>query len=190
MVDYIASSSERWVRAAPWCWRSDKSRGRADAGSVAPGWVSEDARRSEPSQGAATKPTGLCEGGGSGGALAHAAPRLDPILDTTLVSRRRATPRKRSPSSSTHRPDSRGLLIAATFFTWARPGPGQQRVDLLHGPAIDELGEDVSQISLRVEAVDLCGLCRPPNYANGGRHRVVCAKLRPVERTSLHFRSA
>src|ERR1022692_2364729 len=38
------------------------------------------------------------------------------------------------------------------------PGPRQQFIEFLRGPAIDELGEDVGQISLRVNAVKFCGL--------------------------------
>src|SRR5215472_14539096 len=41
---------------------------------------------------------------------------------------------------------SGGLLIAAAL---RRPGPRQQLVKLLHGPAVDELCEDVGQIGLR-----------------------------------------
>jgi len=38
------------------------------------------------------------------------------------------------------------------------PGPRQQFIEFLRGPAIDELCEDVGQISLRVNAVKFCGL--------------------------------
>ena len=38
------------------------------------------------------------------------------------------------------------------------PGPRQQVIEFLHGPAIDELGEDVGQISLGIDAVKFCGL--------------------------------
>src|SRR5439155_7318481 len=38
------------------------------------------------------------------------------------------------------------------------PSPGQQFVELLHRPAIDELGEDVGEVGLWIEAVKLRGL--------------------------------
>jgi hypothetical protein len=38
------------------------------------------------------------------------------------------------------------------------PGPRQQFIEFLHWPAIDQLGEDIGQISLRVDSVNLCGL--------------------------------
>jgi hypothetical protein len=45
------------------------------------------------------------------------------------------------------------------------PSPGKQRVDVCHRPAIDDFAEDVDEVGLRIEAVKLRGLCRPPNYA-------------------------
>jgi hypothetical protein len=44
------------------------------------------------------------------------------------------------------------------------PGPGQQIVDLPGGIGCDP-GDDVAQIGFGIEAVELGGLCRPPNYA-------------------------
>src|SRR5208283_3635265 len=38
------------------------------------------------------------------------------------------------------------------------PGPRQQFIESLRGPAIDELGEDVGEISLGIDAVKFCGL--------------------------------
>src|SRR5215470_5110156 len=52
-------------------------------------------------------------------------------------------------------PDSSGLLLAAALH---RPGPRQQFVELFHRPAIDEFGENVGQVSLRVEAIEFCRL--------------------------------
>jgi hypothetical protein len=64
-------------------------------------------------------------------------------------------------------------------------------VELLDGPAIDELGEDIGQIGLRVDAVKLGGLCRLPNYAEWfWEEPVICAYLRVVERSSSQFHSA
>jgi hypothetical protein len=37
------------------------------------------------------------------------------------------------------------------------PGPWQQFIDFMHGPAVDELVEDIGQISPRVNFVELCG---------------------------------
>ena len=36
--------------------------------------------------------------------------------------------------------------------------------------AVDDLGEDFGHIGLRVDAVELAGLCRPPNYAERVRY--------------------
>src|SRR5262249_7806197 len=46
---------------------------------------------------------------------------------------------------------SSGALIAGTVL---RPSPRQQLVELFHGPTVDEFGENVGQISLRVEAIE------------------------------------
>ena len=48
--------------------------------------------------------------------------------------------------------DSGGVLVAAAL---RGPGPWQQLVKLLHGPAVDELCEDIGQIGLRVESIEL-----------------------------------
>jgi hypothetical protein len=48
------------------------------------------------------------------------------------------------------------------------PGPGHKLVDAGRGPEIDELGEYVCEVGLRVDAVELAGLCRSPNYAERG----------------------
>jgi hypothetical protein len=54
-----------------------------------------------------------------------------------------------------------------------------------------DAGEDVAQPGLRVDAIHLGGLCRPPNYAERfWKQAVVCARLRPMERTSPQFHSA
>jgi hypothetical protein len=50
---------------------------------------------------------------------------------------------------------------------------------------------DVGQVGERINIVQLTGLCRPPNYAERFWMRpIVCANLRPVERTSPKFHSA
>lgn len=50
-------------------------------------------------------------------------------------------------------------------------GPGQQLVDLPVGVSVDDLGEDVGEIAERLDAVELAGLCRTPNYAELARFR-------------------
>jgi len=54
-------------------------------------------------------------------------------------------------------------------FALGSPGPGHQFVQTGGRPEIDQLGEDVGQIGLRLDAAELAGLCRPPNYAESGR---------------------
>ena len=49
------------------------------------------------------------------------------------------------------------------------PGPGHQFVETRGRPEIDQLGEDVGQIGLRLDARELCRLCRLPNYAERAR---------------------
>jgi hypothetical protein len=54
-----------------------------------------------------------------------------------------------------------------------------------------DAGEDVGQPGLRIDAIHLSRLCRPPNYAERlWKQAVVCARLRPMERTSPQFHSA
>lgn len=43
--------------------------------------------------------------------------------------------------------------------------PGKQLVELCHGPLLSDLGEDIGQITLWLDAVQLAGLCRVPDYA-------------------------
>jgi hypothetical protein len=49
-------------------------------------------------------------------------------------------------------------LQGQRFRTLLNPSPRQELVEFLDGPAIDELGEDIGQIGLRVDAVKLGGL--------------------------------
>ncbi|MER9095034.1 hypothetical protein NKI34_29045 [Mesorhizobium sp. M0700] len=48
---------------------------------------------------------------------------------------------------------------------------------------IDDPGEDVSEIAERLDAIELAGLCRPPNYAErlfqSWRHEALCPPFRP-----------
>ena len=62
-----------------------------------------------------------------------------------------------------------------------RPSPRHEFVDTRGRPQVDKLGEHVGQIGLRVDTVELAGLCRPPNYAEWlWEEAVVWATLRPV----------
>ena len=47
----------------------------------------------------------------------------------------------------------------------AHVSPGEQLVELCHGPVLGDLGEDIGQITLRLGAVQLAGLCRMTDYA-------------------------
>ena len=47
--------------------------------------------------------------------------------------------------------------------------PRQELVELAHGMTVGDFGEDVGEISLRIDVVHFGGLCRPPNYAEFGR---------------------
>jgi transposase len=55
------------------------------------------------------------------------------------------------------------------FFALGSPGPGHESVQTGGRPEIDQLGEDVGQIGLRLDAAELASLCRPPNYAEPSR---------------------
>jgi hypothetical protein len=43
--------------------------------------------------------------------------------------------------------------------------PGQELIDLAVGMAVDDPGEDVTEICEAINLVQLAGLCRPPNCA-------------------------
>jgi hypothetical protein len=56
---------------------------------------------------------------------------------------------------------------------------------------IVDAGEDVGEPGLRIDIVELGGLCRLPNYAERfWKLPVVCAHLRPVGWSPLQFHSA
>ena len=63
-------------------------------------------------------------------------------------------PANRLKSCLRGRPISGGHLITAEL---PGPSPGKQFVNLFHGPAIDKLGKDVSQIGLWVQILQFCG---------------------------------
>jgi len=51
--------------------------------------------------------------------------------------------------------------------------------------------QHIGEPSLRVDVVELGGLCRPPNYAERlWEQPMVCPHLRPFEPTSPQFHSA
>ena len=96
------------------------------------------------------------------------APAARALLDfgKVLRSGTALTLQRRAARTAAPNRDSSGLLIAAAL---RGPSPGQKFVELLHGPTVDELCEDVGQISLRVELIEFCCLCRPSNYAEEAR---------------------
>jgi hypothetical protein len=56
---------------------------------------------------------------------------------------------------------------------------------------IGQSGKHIGEPSLRIDVIEFASLCRPPNYAERfWKQPVVCAHLRPVERTSPQFHSA
>jgi hypothetical protein len=70
------------------------------------------------------------------------------------------------------------------------PVPRQEFVNALSG-VIGQASEDVGKPRLRIDVVELGGLCRLPNYAEWfWEEPVICAYLRVVERSSSQFHSA
>jgi hypothetical protein len=99
----------------------------------------------------------------------------------------------RGPEISSYRPSASGIRCVSCGDA-NRPAhddvPGQQ-----FGDAIDwmtgDAAEHLVQKGFGIEPIELGGLCRPPNYAERfWKQPVVCAHLRPVERTSPQFHSA
>ena len=71
------------------------------------------------------------------------------------------------------------------------PGPRQQFIEAVDGMPVDHAREHVAQVGVGFDAVEFAGLCRPPNYAERfWKQAAVCARLRPIERTSPQFHSA
>jgi hypothetical protein len=54
--------------------------------------------------------------------------------------------------------------------TWHElsPVPGQKLIQLVDGVVVDA-HKHVGEPGLRIDVVELGGLCRPPNYAESGR---------------------
>ena len=60
-----------------------------------------------------------------------------------------------------------GRLLSGVGFDVS---PRQELVELAHGMTVGDFGEDVGEISLRIDVVHFGGLCRPPNYAERVRY--------------------
>ena len=69
-----------------------------------------------------------------------------------------------SPSGTTAIQD-RSASSGATCRVLGGPRPRHEFVQTRGRPEINQLGEDVGQIGLRLDATELCRLCRPANYA-------------------------
>jgi hypothetical protein len=65
--------------------------------------------------------------------------------------------------SSVPRHKSRRDTLSAVLR--ARPGPWHEIINARGRPQIDQFGQNVLDIGLRINAVELAGLCRLPNYA-------------------------
>ena len=83
-----------------------------------------------------------------------------------------------------------GALRGRLFLAGAFPIPGQELVDPFDRMILQSC-EDIGEPGLRVDVVELCGLCRLPNYAERfWKQPVAPAHLRAVERTSSRCHSA
>ena len=60
--------------------------------------------------------------------------------------------------------------ISVSGWVVGLPIPRHQLVDAVLPPAVDQAGKQVSEIGLRIDVVQLCCLCRPPNYAERFRN--------------------
>ena len=73
-------------------------------------------------------------------------------------------PMARRPAGTTAIQD-RSASSGATCRVLGGPRPRHEFVQTRGRPEVDQLGEDVGQIGLRLDATELCSLCRPANYA-------------------------
>ena len=73
-------------------------------------------------------------------------------------------PMARRPAGTTAIQD-RSASSGATCRVLGGPRPRHEFVQTRGRPEINQLGEDVGQIGLRLDATELCRLCRPANYA-------------------------
>jgi hypothetical protein len=69
---------------------------------------------------------------------------------------------RRTSESGSSSPLSRVLTSARGG---AGPVPGEELVEACGAPEIDKACEQVGEVGLRIDDVELAGLCRPPNYA-------------------------
>ena len=56
-----------------------------------------------------------------------------------------------------------------SLYLHSSPVPGHELVDTRFRPEIDESGQQVGEVDLRIDLVQLARLCRPPNYAERAR---------------------
>ena len=64
----------------------------------------------------------------------------------------------------------RPLGCSAGFgLTVWRPVPRHQFVNAALGPSVDQARQQIHEIDLRIDVVQLAGLCRAPNYAERAR---------------------
>jgi hypothetical protein len=70
------------------------------------------------------------------------------------------------------------------------PVPGQELIELVDGVRGDAC-QDIGEPSLRVDVVELTGLCRPPNYAERFWEQPIVGRIcPPVERITPQYHSA
>src|SRR6201987_4939822 len=142
MVDNVVDNSEPDSGGGVVHWRCGSS------GRALPLWVLPRSLGLDPGGRHATKTVDHDRGDNP------LAVRQDDFSGAIVVGVGRPGPQHGSANSLTCRPESGGLLVAARLVS---PSPGQQGVELLHGPTIDELGEDVGQIGLWIELVEFAG---------------------------------
>src|SRR3954452_9208386 len=86
--------------------------------------------------------------------------RISPLLGSTARWSLRQVRWPRSPCFSTSvsgaSAPSRSVLDGSRWF--GGPGPGQQFAEAAVWPVIDELGEHVSQVGMRIDAMQFAGL--------------------------------
>jgi hypothetical protein len=62
------------------------------------------------------------------------------------------------------------------------PVPGHELVDARLRPAVDESGQQVGEVDLRIDLIQLARLCRMPDYGRAnlaeGTHSVISAAAR------------
>ena len=173
MISDVVDALQARARRRRW---SDDVKAEIVAKSYAPGAVvSEVARRHEIS------PQLL-----SAWRKAARSGALKPLRDTEPVARRPAR---------TAAIQDRSASSGATCRVLGGPRPGHEFVQTRGRPEINQLGEDVGQIGLRLDATELCRLCRPANYAerfradgplSRCRHLTRARRLRSIRHSLAH----